>query len=143
MTTPVVALMQQVATLWQAATPPDRPDVPYRNVPSLDVKDGFDRTFTWEFPVREGTRSEGGDGQTTQVEWELSARIFLTYEGRGDLAFSVANEVNLLSRVIERETTWPQGVLTVITDRVDNIEQLPSEDVLITFVFRVLSEETD
>lgn len=145
MSTPVGPLMAQIATLWEALTPPDQTTETYRQIDNLETETGYNRNFTWDFAIREGTVAEGGDGQTASVAWTLRAELFITTTGRNaqEMVVAVADEVNLLVRTVERQTSWPSGVIEVVTDRVDEFNILPTGDVIVTMVIRTVVEETD
>lgn len=146
MSSPVVAFMGQVVTDWEALTPPTRATITYH---SLDNKRRLastagDRGFAFDLPIRNAVIAEAGAAET-QVEWLVNANLrlsqgpFSAYE----LASAVANESNLLLRAIEIRSSWPAGVLEVITEPTEPERDPDKGDALIKFTFRVLCAETD
>lgn len=145
MTSPVTAIMDQISTDWEAATPPDLATQTYRQVEDLELQMGYNRSFWWQPAVRDQVVSEAADNGAAQVQWILIAQLYLHMAGRGhrSMVDALANESNLLMRVVERRGAWPTDVVEVVTQRVDGFETLESGDVVVTLVFQVLVAERD
>lgn len=147
MTSPVNAALDQIATQWAALTPPDRTAVRYREQPgrrqAMSGTSG-DRVFELGLPVREGVIGQTGPSSTT-VAWKSQATIQLSQAGRsaGALRRAVANEANLLQRNVEMTSTWPAGVIEVITGPVVPEQPDPKGDVFLTFDLQITTFETD
>jgi hypothetical protein len=144
MASPIVGVMTQIATDWEALTPPDWTAITYEEATELEVLDGVvgDRRFSLR-AVRGNVIGQRGTA-LSQVEWSVFGSLRLSATGRGldDLADAVANESNLLLRAIEKRTTWPAGALSVETLPVTEDPQ-DDGDVLVAFEFACLVEETD
>lgn len=150
MTTPLNAFKDAVASIWEAATPPDRAEITYHRIVGNAPLDGAtaDRGFWFDQSVRDGPVSEAvgpGGSMVTYVFWTVAARVRLSAAGRGldVLENATNNELNLLARLLERYAAWPLGVVEVIQtgSRVDFDKD--SEDAVLALSMRVLCAETD
>lgn len=148
MTSPVVEVMNQIATDWIAETPPTRTTSRYHEDTRPAAKrrgnTSADRAFWWDLPMRLAPVAEDGSA-ATQVDWIIRAHLLLSAAGRGfaALADAVANESNQLLRAVEQRTAWPAGVIEVITEDTQPDRDAESGDAEVVMTFRVLCSETD
>lgn len=144
MATPLVSLMNTITTDFEAATPPDRTTVTYRQVTGKQLRHGksASRNFAFGYATRAEPLGEAGVA-LTQVEWLLPIFVRLDSGGRTKEAAvdAAANEVTLLVRTIETQASWPSGVLEVITE--DAVPEEDGDDVIYEITVRALCEETD
>lgn len=147
MTTPLIALMTQIADDLEATTPPDRTTITYHECDGRGMLSGTsgDRSFVFGLVTRADPSGERGP-EMTQVTWHFPVVIRFGGSGRSlsARADAVASEINLLARQIEKRATWPSGVLEVITG-----EASPSDseddtgDCIYTLGISALVQETD
>lgn len=147
MTTPIVALMTQIADDWEAVTPPDRTTITYHECDgnSLLAGNAGDRAFAFGLPERGDPVGERGPDMT-QVRWQIPITVRFGGSGRSlaARADAVANEINLLMRAIELRSVWPSGVLEVITGAAVPREiDIDTGDVAYETTVTALVEETD
>lgn len=147
MTTPLIALMTQIADDWEALTPPDRTSVVYHESDARAMLTGSagDRGFVFGLATRVVPSGEFG-AALTQVTWTFDIMVRFSGSGRSMSARSdaVAREINLLCRSIETRASWPAGVLAVITrDAVPDSADGELGDVIYTLGISALCEETD
>lgn len=136
--------MSNISTLWEALTPPDQTNVSYAE---NDHKRSFKgaaghRVFEWGLPPRLGVTAHAGS--IRQVEYELTAMLRLSSSGKttSTLADRVANETNLLMGAVENASSWPAGVLSVMSETAEaEIDDNGDAEVIFTFI--TLVEETD
>lgn len=142
MVTPVVALLDQIETTLEGLTPPDDTGTPYRRVREEDPQE-VHRAFWTEMPVRGEIEAEDDDG--AQVRWSLPLVVYFASQGRGmrAMANTVADETNRLARAIEKVTSWPTGVLEVITLPVSDLVETDEGDVAATLGISALVREED
>lgn len=142
MTSPIVAVIDRIAADFEALSPPDRPESPYRRLRARLPQD-YARQFTFSPPERRETVGQNSSG--TMVIWEVSVLIVIDGTGRDFESRSKAgaNETNLLARAIEKRTVWPANVFEVLLD--DNELDIDDEtqDIQTTLTLRVLCMETD
>jgi len=144
--TPLAGWMAEATVLVEALTPPDRTNYPFREGDGKRKNLG-QRSFHWEPPLRGPAILQ--NATSTHAEWEVDLVLLLKATGRSTpaLAASVANDVNLVTRAFERAIqggTWTTtGLWGVLMDDEVAAETLESGDVLLTFTFRVETQETD
>lgn len=154
MATPINAFKDAVAALLVATTPPDRTEVTYARLTGRPQTDGTaaDRCFWFaqsrrNTPVSEaiGTGGPGSPSVTTFVWWDVEVIVRVSAAGYGIDTFedAINNESNLLLRRIEQHTSWPAGVIEVLTGSVNVEEDSDSDDALIGLSMRVFVGETD
>lgn len=138
--------LAQIATQWEALTPPDRATVRYHEADGRRRMLGGtagDRVFEFDLPVREEISGQAGPAYTT-ITWRVTAQIQLSQAGRSGQAMraAVATEGNLLSRNVERTSSWPVGVIEVITGPA--VPEITDRgDALISIEFQITTFETD
>lgn len=129
MTSPVGAVLAQIATDWAALTPTDRAEVTYRELSSGDLRSSAarDRSFTFSAPEQLEIVGLTADGQRAQVRWDLPAVLYLRGERYTPttLAAAVADDTSQLRAAVDARTSWPSGVVyvgvrEVRTDAVDD-----------------------
>lgn len=114
----ISSVISTVKDTWEALTPPDRTDVPYRQLDGRNPRRGTSghRKFMFEPPVQTTPLMEHGGGGVL-VEWSLVYQV--RFDGAGlDMAEhfeAVGTELNLLARTLDAIETWPEGVWSVIT----------------------------
>ena len=145
MSSPLVLAWAQIATAWEALTPPDRTGATYHQLAGRTQEGGSagDRSFV-PLPSEIAELAGQGGAALTQTWHRAPMRLRLTQAGRTELALAqaVANESVLLSRSIEKMASMPAGVYGIVVDGT-TVERDENEDALITFLIRVLTGETD
>src|SRR5262245_51737323 len=110
----VVDALDQIATDWEALTPPDRTTKRYHEVDGKNFLDGStgDRSFHFEIPTRAEVSINEGVA-TSQVWWNCVAKVRIGAAGRSikQVFRASANEGNQLARAIEARSNWPAQVL--------------------------------
>lgn len=144
MSSPVTDVIAQIATDWEATTPPDLTAIGYRYADAVGVDPesiDADRAFWFDLPERVEVIAE--TSASTLVAWQVTATVVLSDNGRSPAEFTaaVANESNLLARQIESRTTWPTDVWAVQTDSVSVERDDETGAALMTFVVDVLTGE--
>lgn len=146
MSSPLTGVLDQIVTTWEALTPPSRTSVTYHMVDARARLrgDAGDRAFHFDLPVRLSIDGEAG-ATASQVRWGVRAELRLTQAGRSleDLFDAVANESNLLSRAVEKTSSWPANVIAVITQPTDPQREEDTGDALISIAMEVVTSETD
>lgn len=145
MSTPIVNVLTQVATLLAGLTPPDRTKVTYHHLNAAEPESWTvkDRGFMFGPPARLGPVAETGDRAAALVEWAIEVRYFIAHNGRGyfDLASAVANETSQIARAIEGVTSWPSGVSEVFVEAFAPDDTDP-DGIAAAFTLTVLTEDT-
>lgn len=147
MTSPLNAVRDSIATLWEATTPPTRTNVTYERLVDKHLNLGVagDRTFRFT-AGRIADMPSQHTGWTDRL-WDFSAILRLSSAGRGldEMNDAIENESTLLFRRVELNTSWATGVLSVRTDTMDYDWEGENEtsDALVTLNFQALIQERD
>jgi hypothetical protein len=140
----VVDALEQIATDWQALTPPDRVTKRYHEIDGKRFLDGAsgDRSFYFEIPTRAEPHAESGV-RAAQVWWNCVGKVRIGGAGRSvrSLQHASADEGNQLARSIEARSTWPASVLAVVTRDVNGEMDEAGNDIILSVNFDVLTIE--
>lgn len=122
----------QIATQWEALTPPDRAAVRYHEVDGRKSSlkgSSADRLFEFDLPVRQ--EPVGQSHSSTTVQWATTARVRLSQAGRSGQALRIAaaDEAQALTRSVELTSTWPVGVVEVLTEAANPTQDSDRDDV--------------
>ncbi len=145
MVSTLTSVWDQIQTDWEATTPPDRTSIEYVRAVSRTIIDGTagDRKFSFEGVPPSGIDSESA--ADTRVRWRSLARLLLSAAGRDvdDFEEAIVNEVNLLSGVMRRRSSWPTGVWFVEPPRWTGKNKKPTGDVELVLTFDAVVGESD
>lgn len=145
MTTPIVDMMDALATLWTGLTPPDRTSVTYHHLDQAEPQTEWvvlDRGFRFDLPQRSVPAAAAADRTKTLVEWVVAVTFHVARRGRGFLAYAkaVANETAQLAFAAESKTSWPTGISEVFIEALETQDE--PEGAIATFTFTVLCEDS-
>lgn len=142
MTTPLASVKTQIATDWEALTPPDRTDHLYHQVDGR-LEPGWDRAF-W-FDHAHLLRPTGWTAGATTADWLLHIEIQFCAAERSlrDYTDATENCVTQLRRAINTRGTWAAGVYGVQADTAIPVRGGGLEDVTYRFTVRVRTSEAD
>lgn len=108
-----------LSTAWEAVSPTDDGTATtYRQIDTLDEErgNGQHREFQWTEPTRARLMSEA----TLQLEWQVSAEVFL-HRGtrtRSEFRRAISHDVLDLQRAFSQLTNLGAGVIEVVLDDV-------------------------
>ena len=113
----ITTALAEVATVWEAVTPPDRTGLSFRRLATGQTLDGVsqDRVFTFGTPKR--AKLTIGNDNVSLVLWEVEARVRLSGSGRDadDLTAEYLDVTQALNAALEANGgAWAES-LTVLT----------------------------
>lgn len=145
MTSPLGALLAQVAADWVTLTPTTRTSVPYRELSADDLRRSAtrDRQFAWAPPEQLEILGLTADGLRAQVRWDVLVTLFLSPARYtpAELAAAAADDTSQLRAAVDARTAWPSGVLYV---GVRDVRPGEDEEGFLTYQFQLeaITEET-
>lgn len=139
MTSPLVACLNQVTTDLEAATPPTDTNLPYREVEGNNEPAGTagHRKFWYGLPERGEPTEENQNA--TLVTYSVPLRLRLDTSGMSmrNQVDAMVNEGSLLMRTLEKRTTWPAGVNSVLTENMREDDEDESDDTIALMNLRI------
>ncbi len=124
MTTAINEALAHVSRLWRGVVPQTRPASSYHRLDgdgdeleaARRADDGADRGFFFEQGISTSIQETGSGYEMLETSCVVRVLFSLERIGHGDIRAVMTDEMQRLRRVIDLETSWPVGVLEVVTD---------------------------